>query len=176
MRTRTATAEDAAAMARIYVDAWRDTYRGILPADYLARMTVTEASASLAREIRGPASVGVVAEEGDGRVFGFATGGVRKDPGSIYSGEVFTLYVAQDLRGRGAGSRLVAGVVGWLNRMGAFSMRIQVLRDNPYRRFYERRDGVLVGCGGIRFAGRDLAACTFGWIDTDLFLAACPVP
>ncbi len=41
---RRATAQDAAAIARVRIDAWRVTYRGMIPDAYLDGMSSTRAS------------------------------------------------------------------------------------------------------------------------------------
>lgn len=35
MHIRKAAVEDAAAIAKVHVDSWRTTYKGIMPSDYL---------------------------------------------------------------------------------------------------------------------------------------------
>jgi hypothetical protein len=39
MHIREATMADVAAIARVHVESWRATYKGILPDDYLANLT-----------------------------------------------------------------------------------------------------------------------------------------
>ena len=36
---RAALRDDATAIARIFVDSWRDSYAGLLPANYLVRLS-----------------------------------------------------------------------------------------------------------------------------------------
>ena len=43
------------------------------------------------------------------------------------------------------------------------SMKVWVLKDNPYRAFYERRGGVLVGEDAIKIAEMDLRRIAYGW-------------
>ncbi len=39
MRIREARLEDASAIARVHIDAWRETYQGIIPDTYLAQLS-----------------------------------------------------------------------------------------------------------------------------------------
>jgi hypothetical protein len=39
MQTREAIIADVAAIARVHVESWRTTYRGLLPDDYLGHLT-----------------------------------------------------------------------------------------------------------------------------------------
>jgi hypothetical protein len=50
MVIREAELSDAAAIARVHVDTWRSTYRGVIANDYLERLSYERAE--LARETR----------------------------------------------------------------------------------------------------------------------------
>ncbi|OAI89021.1 hypothetical protein AYO36_02410 [Exiguobacterium sp. KKBO11] len=39
MRIREARLEDASAIARVHIDAWRETYQGIIPDTYLVQLS-----------------------------------------------------------------------------------------------------------------------------------------
>ena len=77
---RAAVPDDGGAIARVHVASWRTTYRGRLPASVPMHLSVEGREAQWLRQIeaieRGVA-VGCVsvAEGGDGRVLGFASGG-----------------------------------------------------------------------------------------------------
>jgi ribosomal protein S18 acetylase RimI-like enzyme len=159
-------------MARVYVETWQATYRGILPDAYLDAMTVEETERALTLEMTGQGVIGLLAEWGSEGVVGFVTGGVERRRDCVYGGEIFTLYVRSRFQRRGIGTRLVMDLVERMNRLGVFTVKVQVLRDNPSRRFYERINGTLLNCGRIRFAGTEVPACTYGWIDTDLIRMA----
>ena len=159
-------------MSRVYVETWRATYRGILPDAYLDAMTVADTEAALSREMGAAGVVSLLAEAKDGQVAGLITGGIDRRRDRIYGGEIFSLYVHPAYQRHGMGMGLVTRLVAQINRLDIFTLKVQVLEANPYRRFYEKLNGVLLACGRIRFADTDLAACTYGWIDTDLITAA----
>ncbi len=46
---RDATSADAPAIARIHIDSWRSTYRGIVPHEYLAELSYRERESARAR-------------------------------------------------------------------------------------------------------------------------------
>lgn len=158
-------------MARVYIDTWRHTYRGILPDTYLDAMELTDSQRSFEKEIADSRIIGRVAESAKHGVVGFVTGGVERHRDCVYEGEIFTLYVLRSFQRQGIGIALVASLVEHLNRLEIFSVLVQVLKENPYRRFYEKIDGVLLGSSRIRFAGVELTAFNYGWIDTDMILA-----
>jgi GNAT superfamily N-acetyltransferase len=168
MRIRIATTVDTRAMARIYVETWQATYRGILPDTYLDAMTAADTAEALGREMRGAGVCALVAESDGGQLAGLITGGIDRRRDAIYGGEIFSLYVRGAYQRRGIGLGLVTRLAAYMNRLDIFTLKVQVLEANPCRRFYEKHNGVLLACGRIRAADTDLAACTYGWLDTDL--------
>lgn len=168
MSIRPAKISDAHAMARIYVETWQATYRGILPDNYLGAMTINDCAKTLANEMRASRVISLVAESEQGHLTGLITGGIDRRRNSIYGGEIFSLYVGKSYQRLGIGKTLVRHLVDRMNRLDIFTVKVQVLQANPCRRFYEKLNGVLLACGRIRFADTELAACTYGWIDTDL--------
>ena len=131
-------------------------------------MTIGDSEKALAREMDGAGVISLVAEANRGRVAGLITGGIERRRDCIYGGEIFSLYVGPSFQRQGIGRSLVTHLVDRMNRLDIFTVKVQVLQANPCRRFYEKLNGVLLACGRIRFAGTELPACTYGWIDTDL--------
>jgi ribosomal protein S18 acetylase RimI-like enzyme len=155
-------------MASVYVETWRDTYVGILPATYLGNLRVSEIRTSFEREIADGGHLARVAESGESGVVGFVTGGSRRRKGHIYEGEMFTLYVLPSFQRRGLGLRVAEALAKALNHIDIYTLKVSVLRANPWRPFYEKINGILLGTRQIRYAGTDLSVCTYGWLDTDL--------
>ena len=168
MQIRPAKTRDARAMARIYVETWQATYRGILPDGYLDTMTIGDSAKALSREMGGVGVVSLVAEADRGHLAGLITGGIDRRRDAIYGGEIFSLYVGPTYQRQGIGKGLVMHLVDRMNQLDIFAVKVQVLQANPCRRFYEKLNGVLLAGGRIRFAGTEIDACTYGWIDTDL--------
>jgi hypothetical protein len=63
MTIRTATPEDAVAIAEAHVDAWRSAYRDILPASYLASLSVEKRATNWSTILAMPGALVSVAEE-----------------------------------------------------------------------------------------------------------------
>jgi ribosomal protein S18 acetylase RimI-like enzyme len=134
---------DADALARVHVAAWRETYRGLLPDAFLARMSEPGYARRFRRELTqpGPHDVILAAMNPYG-VFGYVAGGPSR-AGVEGEAEIATLYVLRAAQGRGAGRRLLTGAVRALAAQGAETLVISVLRDNVRARaFYERLGGV----------------------------------
>lgn len=133
---------DAEALAYAHVTSWRETYRGLLPDAYLARMSETAHARRFAHQLLkpGPDDVTLAAADRWG-IVGYAQGGPsrRSAPGEA---EIATLYLVRAAQGRGLGGRLLRDAARALAEHGARSLVISVLRDNtPARRFYEHLGG-----------------------------------
>ncbi|HEX4261533.1 MAG TPA: GNAT family N-acetyltransferase, partial [Acetobacteraceae bacterium] len=124
---RRARATDAAAIGAVHVAAWRSTYPGILPDEYLARLSAVRQASHYELAIRGGTGVYVAAASGldvpagsGPRVIGFTTVGRARTPG-LAEGEIETLYVLDDWRERGIGRRLMRAAAGHLAVAGCRS-------------------------------------------------------
>jgi ribosomal protein S18 acetylase RimI-like enzyme len=133
---------DAEALARTHVAAWRETYRGMLPDAYLARMSVAANARRFARLLThpGPDDVTLIAADRFG-VQGYAQGGPSRRRVADEA-EIATLYLLRAVQGQGLGRRLLTGTARALAARGARSLVISVLRENlGARAFYERLGG-----------------------------------
>jgi ribosomal protein S18 acetylase RimI-like enzyme len=133
---------DAEALAQVHVTAWRETYRGLLPDGYLARMSADTHARRFAYALLkpGPDDVTLAAADRWGLV-GYAQGGPsrRRHPGEA---EIATLYLVRSAQGRGLGRRLLVQTARALAERGAASLVISVLRENfAARAFYEHLGG-----------------------------------
>jgi threonine dehydratase len=141
--------EDADAVGAVHVRAWQAAYRGLLPDDYLANLTVAQRAAywadvlTRASRRRGGARFGA---EQDGRVAGFILVGAASEDAASQTGEVHALNVDPDYWGGGIGRTLLEAGVGHLRNSGFAEAILWVLPGNARaRRFYEaagwRHDG-----------------------------------
>lgn len=167
MLIRPSRKADAQSMARVYVQTWQDTYLGLVPFGYLYEMSVRRLEPGFLNDIRNKHAVSYVAEARSS-VIGFVSGGYARQGDHIYDGEIYALYVLNDNQRQGIGTRLVAALATDLNRRGIHSMLVWVLEHNPYRRFYEKLNGVYLRKQRLPFAGEVLDTVAYGWIDTGL--------
>ena len=167
MRIREATIADVAAIARVHVESWRTTYKGLLPDDYLANLTY-EQREPLWREILSKPvghSLDYVAEDHAGNIVGFASGGPERSGDPVYTGEVYAIYLLERWQGQGIGRQLIATVVRQLIQRGFTSLLIWVLADNPSRRFYEALGGQPVRERLEMTGGVEVKDVAYGWLD-----------
>lgn len=141
-RVRRAQLEECRAIAEVQTKSWQETYRGLLPDQWLDNPTATERREAWWRtqfdDNQTPTLFVAVTDKGD--VIGFASGGpVRGD--YSYDGELYAIYLLKAWHGQGIGRQLFLAVTAEL-ALQYDSMMLWVLDGNPTIRFYERMGGV----------------------------------
>ena len=177
---RAAGPSDAGQIARVHVDSWRTTYKGIVPGRFLAGLSYSkgesEWSQILAKDQ--PSTFLFVAETESGEVVGFSHGGPKRGGGEEYSGELYTIYVLEEHQGRGLGRLLISAVAQALLENGLASMLLWVMEDNHCaRRVYECMGGELVSRGTFTVGGQELSEVSYGWKDISVLVPeTSPLP
>jgi GNAT superfamily N-acetyltransferase len=169
MIIREAVLTDAPGIARVHVDTWRSTYRGIVPDELLANLSyeARERMWDTAISHANDSNFVYVAEDTQERIVGFASGGTSQSGDPAYTGELYAIYVLQEAQGKGVGRGLFGEVVQRLARSGIHSMILWVFRDNhSSRRFYEAMGGKLLYEKEFELAGTRLTEVAYGWKDT----------
>jgi GNAT superfamily N-acetyltransferase len=135
---RPAELTDADDLGRIHVLAWQSAYAGLMPAEFLAGLSVTDRQADW-RERLGDRAVRVLIADDDGAVVGFASFGPSRDADVEPStGELYAIYLHPDQWRHGIGRRLHADAVDSLRAAGLERLTLWVLDANVRaRRFYE---------------------------------------
>ncbi len=167
-RIRPAAPVDADAIARVYVESWRSTYAGLLPASVLLRRDAVARQSRWWRDAigRGPADQAVrVAEHPAAGVVGVAGGGAARCGALGYRGEVYTLYLLDDHQGKGLGKRLFVDLCESLSRRHGRSVMVWVLDGNPARFFYRSLGGRFVARRAGRMGGARIEELAYGWDD-----------
>jgi GNAT superfamily N-acetyltransferase len=134
---RPATLEDAPALGRVHVRAWRAAYRGQMPDDYLDGLRPEDRAAGWERGLRRDRDQDpVLVAERDSEVVGFALVGPAEEPEG--AGELYAINVDPDHWGTGAGRALLAAAEAELARLGYAEAVLWVLPGNQRaRRFYQ---------------------------------------
>ena len=167
IKVRPAEAADAAAIARVHVQTWRSTYRGMLPDDFLDSLDHARYEERWRRSLTDRGTRVYVAEDAR-EVVAFASAGRERAGEDGYGGELYAIYVLREAQGRGHGKSLVRAVSAGLRDMNLHDMIVWVLRDNaPARGFYERLGGVYVRTQPITIGSAVLDEVSYGWSSLD---------
>ncbi|MEO8506707.1 MAG: GNAT family N-acetyltransferase [Betaproteobacteria bacterium] len=175
---RPAVPADASAIAQVRVDAWRATYRGMIPDAYLAAMKVEESTALWDKVLTAaPNATNTFVAEVDGRVVGFAAGMMLAEPKHDLNGELSAVYLVRDAQRAGIGRRLVAAVATAQRAHGANGLIAWVIAGNkPARAFYEALGADLLVEQPFTWDGMDLVEVGYGWRDLPALIAAGGAP
>ncbi|MGP8057957.1 MAG: N-acetyltransferase family protein [Nitrososphaerales archaeon] len=172
MNVRRAQLRDAAAIAHVQIDAWRSTYRCIVPDKHLDGMSYDRSQRNWEECITDPDKRNAlfVAKDDGGTVVGFAACGAARDDARDYGSELYTIYVNQSMQRKGLGKRLVLSVAQDLKARGFDSMMVWVLADNRYRRFYESIGGRQIRTREVAVGGKTLPESGYGWRGMDALI------
>lgn len=168
VEVRDATPADAHAIATVLVRSWRAAYRGLLPDDVLAGLSVSDGERfwSDALTARPPHTSMVVATIAD-TVVGFAATGpplVPADRADSTLGDLYAFYLDPDVWRRGIGTQLHAAALDRIRDCGFTHAGLWVLDTNERAlRFYHRlgwtdtgRSQLDQGPGGVELRERRL--------------------
>jgi GNAT superfamily N-acetyltransferase len=175
---REARPQDARGIARVHIDSWRTTYRGVVPADYLDRLSVDDRARRWRQNLAQPGDKQCVfvAEDDRGEIVGFASGGPERSGDPVYAGELYAIYLLQERQRQGIGRRLTRAVAERLSQYGMGSMLLWVLAANPSRRFYEAIGGQQLRTETIAIGGVTLDEVAYGWTDTTALVRSLADP
>jgi ribosomal protein S18 acetylase RimI-like enzyme len=163
---------DAAALARVHVDAWRETYAGILPSVYLERMSSALHEHRWRQRLLSTREATLAAEGHKGLV-GYVSAERSRRSRAGVEAEITTLYVLRAAQGHGLGRELFTAAARVMAARGATSLVVWVLRDNlKARGFYERLGGRREDVGNEYVGGAVVASVLYRWPDLQGWLAA----
>lgn len=165
MKIRPAEHRDFPTIARIQAASWKDTYRRILPDDYLQNRV----SADMVRhwnEIEVlPDDVVLVAE--DEETIGFIAVWCRPAP------FIDNLHILPEVRSQGIGSQLMVAAADELLERGHTNVYLWVMAENLRAiRFYERLGGVRVEKTVKKLFGNEVPNLKVLWQDLSVIKAA----
>lgn len=164
MKVRKASSADVEGIAKVHVDSWRTTYRGIVSDQYLANLSYEE-RAKMWKQIT---SSVLVTENDEGEIIGFVSYGKERSgnyPG--YAGEIYAIYLIDSAQGKGIGKTLMCAAADELRKDNIHNMLVFVLAANPANKFYEKLGGSIIGNEMIEIGGEKLEEYIIGWKDID---------
>lgn len=176
---KNAMASDAAAIAHLHVQGWRDAYGGLLDADYIESQT---------EELRTGQWQGWLAEGNTKAIIGFAADGTpagfigfgklkTPPPGMspirpVYASEIYAFYILADYWRQGLGTQLLKAGVEKLAEEKSKSVCLWVLeKNNRAVSFYKKTGGERCGKKDVEFGSTTAREVCFGWRDTSKILA-----
>ncbi|HEX2655076.1 MAG TPA: GNAT family N-acetyltransferase [Xanthobacteraceae bacterium] len=159
---RRAKPADAEAVASTHDEAWRNTYRGIIPGQELEKLISRRGPVWWECAIRKGSRVALLIY--NDQVAGYANYGRNRARSLTYDGEIYELYLRPEFQGLGFGRRLFTSARRDLAQSGLKSLVVWALSDNePAVEFYRTLGGRAVARSSERFGTRNLDKVAFGW-------------
>ena len=135
---RAATRNDIPGLARVHVQAWLETYTGLMPQEVLDAITLEARVKQWERTFDQPHGIFVALE--DDQVIGFASCGTAQDFLQA-DGELYTLYLLNAFQHRGIGRALWNAVLEFAHARGWESMVLWVLESNTLAQGFYKQQG-----------------------------------
>jgi ribosomal protein S18 acetylase RimI-like enzyme len=150
MRICSATIEDARTVAEIHVATWQAAYAGILPAKFLAELSVERREAYWREEIpQGKQKLALV--KVDDKTIGWMHYGACRDKDAApASAEIWAIYVSPEFWSTGAGCQLWLHAQTRLTAEGFRSVSLWVLSTNCRAIDFYRKAGFLLDPTGSK--------------------------
>jgi ribosomal protein S18 acetylase RimI-like enzyme len=148
VRIRTAVPADARTIARVHVQSWRESYRGLVPDHMIEALSVERNTRMWATIVAAVDSTIVHVVERFGiethepEMVGFGSAADARGTDLPTSGEITAIYLLDKVKRRGLGRTLLSGLLGALAERGHRSAGLWVLVENHVaRQFYQALGG-----------------------------------
>ena len=158
---RDAICEDAFSICKANIVTWKDAYKGIVSDGYLNSLKASEWEQRWEESImQGNTKTKVV--DLKGYTLGFVFFGIDKGS-EIGASEIYAFYISPVYQSKGLGEKLFKEAYKELKNEGYNTLKIWTLRDNKYRKFYEKQGGVLAGEKTIKIGEQQLIEVLYRW-------------
>ncbi len=165
MNIRKAISLDAEAIANVHVKGWQTAYQNILSEKFLSNISFENRKKFWEQILSNSApNQQVWVAEHEGKIIGFASGGKAINLQlPEYEGELYAIYILESERGKGMGEELFYKIKNFIKEKGMNNMFLIVLKENPYRKFYEKMGGIKIGEQTVKMDGKELEEYIYGW-------------
>ena len=137
--------KDCKDIAHIVTVVWNETYKGIVPDEFLNNLYTNEEQRAidLFNNFDEENNHQFVLEV-DNKVVGFVNVGITDDTSYSKCGEIYSLYIINGYKGYGYGKKLIKVGINELREIGCNKMLIGCLQGNPSNEFYKHIGGKFI--------------------------------
>ena len=160
---RKAVAEDAPAVARVHVESWHKSFAGIVPQEFLNNLTVEKREQAFRQRFDETNYKMFVAETEKNGIVGFADFGAARESDFGFEAELYAIYLLREFQGKGIGENLFRLCQKEMIADNFDSMYLMALAVSPYKSFYEKMGGKLIGQGNHFLALVKYETIIYGW-------------
>jgi GNAT superfamily N-acetyltransferase len=160
---REATVADCMAVAKVHVRSWQESFAGLVPETFLEKRSVEKRAQAFAEGFSAVSYRMYVADLPECGGIGFADCGKPRENIGAYEGELYAIYLLSEFQRQGIGEKLFNLVIASLIRDKRCSMYLYALEVSPYRAFYEKMGGHVIGRKQIEIEGIQFDELIYGW-------------
>lgn len=137
---RRAIKDDIPGIAKVHVDSWKTTYKGIFPNEFLGNITYEQREKQWENifQQEDEYQFRFVAETLNGEIVGFIDGGVERTGTYNCEGELYAIYLLQEYQGMKIGQKLFQALLSDCKNNDMQSLLVWVVTNNPSKKFYEK--------------------------------------
>ncbi|KKM83278.1 hypothetical protein LCGC14_1311010 [marine sediment metagenome] len=163
---------DLRGIIKVHVDTWKTAYHRIISEDFLQSLSYEEKEANWRQRLEKPTHGAIiyVAEADQNEIIGFALATLEiYNPivalleAERYNGELCAIYVLKEFQRKKIGTELVHMVVKYFILNNIYRMITWVLKESPYRRFYEKLGSKYIGGQFLEIGGRKYSEVAYAW-------------
>lgn len=139
LEIRNAKMEDCRYLGRIHVESWKVAYKGVVPDEFLERLTIENSEKRFINAISQGLEKNIVAVKNN-QIVGFTCIGKCRDSDvDCTYGEIWGIYLLPSCWRQGIGTKLLLHDLTLLKNEGFYKASLWVLEDNiNARKFYEK--------------------------------------
>jgi len=167
MKIRRAVPGDEAGIARVHIESWESTYRGLFPDEILDNETRDKRIRLWTEVLRRNESINLVAVDEKNGIVGFVSGSQNRELDKFpeYESELFAIYIIEAFQRQGVGKALTSALVHEFLDENINSMMLWVAKGNAAERFYEAMGGQKLAEEAKEFRGHIIDHIAYGWRD-----------
>ncbi|MEG0386418.1 MAG: GNAT family N-acetyltransferase [Solibacillus sp.] len=167
MNIRRATKLDAQGIAKVHVDSWRTTYKGIIPQSFLDNLSYENREELWQKNIAIEKNIVLVAENERGEIVGLADGSTREANLEANASDLTSIYLLEQYQGQGIGKELLKEMMRSFKERQFQTIYVDVLSDNKTRHFYEYYGAEYVKSVPLAIGGTVVEEEVYVWKDID---------
>ncbi|PEC18866.1 GNAT family N-acetyltransferase [Bacillus cereus] len=137
---RRAIKDDISGIAKVHVDSWKTTCKGIFANEILESITYEQREKQWKNifQKEGDHQYRFVAEMLNGEIVGFIDGGIERTGTYNCDGELYAIYLLQQYQGMKIGQKLFQALLSECIKHDIQSLLVWVVTNNPSKKFYEK--------------------------------------
>ena len=161
---RQARTEDIPQIARVHVESWK-SFAGIAPQEHLDKMSVENRIGQFEQAFAQNSFYKMFVAETSGKeIVGFADFG-KSHLTDSFDAQLYAIYFLPEFQRKGIGGNLFRLCQKEMAAHGFKSMCLDTLEISPFRKFYEKMGGRVVGESRHSLAGVEFKTLIYGWED-----------